>query len=987
MRQKGMNLLFVLFVVAPLQEPDARAEFERLLPTASFAHLKEVPDLIFAGDEESFLRGVKILEGLRHGGGDRNQLVDLNLIPWRLAREKGWARGREAAEWFILAYAGTVDQNQGDRIRKAIGDTVKDSKDPADLKTLDLITMVGGKAERPVLLTFAKDNRPQVRGWALHRIADLNNPADTPLIAGFLKDADPANRPTAIRILGFRNSVEHADAIAGFLDDPSYATRRVTIEAIGRLKAHQFAKRIVPFLADKTDRGGDARSWAANALRNLESAEAVDDVLALFSHEEASVRRSAIALTGHWKLKRTVPRVVAMLGDKDAGVREEAVDALAALGAGDMSGLIAERLDDAAEMVRARAAIALGDLGAKKQADRIAELGRDGKVPRGAAAYALIRFEAKDRTEAIADLVEAMAREFKPTGRHGPEAQPRIPRHWELVALACKKGMNDCVLSLMKRGGDVPALRSAVLNSLPESGNTALLKMLNEAGYLDSKEAQAGALRAYENAFTAEAIPNLMALVRKLDPEVERHLSSVERKLAEFPDLVAPYTEDGDAKVRRLAGVALCQARDPKHLPRVVKLMEDPDKGIRAAVTQQAAFMPSTEQHEAVARRLRDSDPWVRCAAVSGIWWMRLNRYVPEVVALLSDAEPQVVSQVLYALEFLDVRKESARIVPLLAQPKWAARAAELLRSSGNPDCIDPLLKLAKEGDAEARGAAIRAVAVLGGKDKLPDLDALLADKEEFVRAAAVFAVGRFKETGRKAELAGFLKDPRHLVKAEAATALAEIDARDHAEGIAALLELPEDQHIPVAFGGAKSARYLAGEAASAALLKLNAVDTAPRLAEFLKRSKDPFTMQRLGLLLVRMDAKRFMPEILGAHVGGWPTGVLFELNRVTAPRLFERLESAAFTDPRLLIRGPLKTRAERFSEVFGVRITIEASVPEAALQRREPLWGPGRSALQAFTNIVPIECGAIFDDEAGEIRIVSSEIAKAHWLDWAKAK
>jgi HEAT repeat protein len=720
----------------------------------------------------------------------------------------------------------------------------------------------------------------------------------------------------------------------------------------------------------------------------LEPGEAVDDVLKLFSHEDASVRKSAVSLVGHWKHKRSMPVVTAMLRDPDALVRVEAVEALASMGATDASGLVAERLEDEAETVRSRAAVALGRLGAKSHSGKIADFGREGRLTKTAAAEALLLLDARDKSAAIVDLLEAMAQAEagKPGRGDVVEDRSRKPSFTDLVMLACRKEMNDCVVDLLKRiEKNIPAFRTGVLYAVSESGNSALLKRLGEEGLLVSKEAQHNALRAYEKTLTAETIPALMDLVRTLDESVQRHLGLVERRLSEFPEKVAPFTEDKSPAVRRLAGLALCNSRQVKHLPRLMKLMEDLDTNVRASITQSAAFMPSTDHHELIGRRLADPEAWVRRAAVSGVWWLRLNRFTPNVVGLLADPDPITVETVLYALEFLDIKDQSARIVPLLDNPKWAARAADLLRKSGAAEAVKPLLKLAKEGAPEARAAAIRALAVLGGKDRVSDLDALLADKEDEIRAAGAFAVGVFKDSGRKEAVIALLKDPRHVVKAEAATALAELGARDQAAGIVALLDLPDEQPIQVTAGGHKSSRYMAEEAAAAALVKFNAVESAPDLARLLKASKDSFATQRLAFALIRLAPKRYLEEILSSHVQGWKLGALYEVNRAKAPRLYAKIGAAPPADPRCLERGLLERRAERFGQVFGVKILIDPAVPDAIRRSEEAAAMPGRTAHQLFTSIIPLGCSAIFDDDTGEARIVTLEEAKRFWLDWAK--
>ena len=711
----------------------------------------------------------------------------------------------------------------------------------------------------------------------------------------------------------------------------------------------------------------------------------IDDVAAFCSHADAGVRRSAVALIGHWKSKRHTRLIASMLRDPHDTVREEAVDALAAMGASNVTGLLAERLDDDSEMVRSRAAIALGNLGAKKHAGKIASLGREGRIAKGAAAHALILLDGADRTETLVDLLDGMA-QIEPVGHDLVLLRPRISSLADLIALAARQGLDDCIVGLLMRAKEhAPQAETMILHTLSDAGTARLWKKLVDSGLLVSSKSRAEALRGFERTLTPETVPALMALVRKMDPS--QGIDLVWRKLAGVADAVAPFTEDESSAIRQLAGIALCYSRQTKHLRRVIRLMEDPDKEVRASITQNAARMPSTDHHEAIGRRLYDLEPSVRREAVIAISSLRLNRFTPDVVGLFKDPDPEVVDGVLYALEFLDSRKEEARIVPLLENPKWAAQAAGLLGKWGGAESIEPLLKLASEGTPDSRGAAIRALALLGANDRLSNLDALLGDEDENVRSAAALAVGILKDSARKPTLVSLLKDPRHFVKAEAAAALAELGARDQVSGIVALLELAEEQKVEFVSGGWKLGRYVAEEAAAAALVKLNAVEAMPALARILKQSNDPFARQRLGFALIRLNAKRYIPEILSVHVPEWSGGTLYQLNRARAPRLYDRIGATAPIDLRVLERGPLMSRARRFSQVFGIRIVIDPSVPDEIRRRDEILMIMGDTAHQVFADIIPPECAAIFDDDAGEIRIVPLEAARKFWLEWGGTK
>ena len=114
-----MKILIALLLIVAVQEPDSRAEFERLLPS-NLSNLGHVPNLIFSDDEEAFLRGVRILHDLQFGSGDPERMVDLppDPLPPR-AGEAMEARARS----FGMVHSGLCQKPLVDSRRPAAGST------------------------------------------------------------------------------------------------------------------------------------------------------------------------------------------------------------------------------------------------------------------------------------------------------------------------------------------------------------------------------------------------------------------------------------------------------------------------------------------------------------------------------------------------------------------------------------------------------------------------------------------------------------------------------------------------------------------------------------------------------------------------------------------------------------------------------------------------------------------------------------------------
>ncbi len=931
---------------------------------------------LFSEEEDRFVQGVDDLYRKNPDRSDDGPKVECFLFAFHRARAKGWKRGLETADMFLVQEWRPALR---ERITASIRPGIRDPDEEVAWRSVRLLAEAGEGA-RSELEKLMEDPRPQVASVAFSQLGDLVEARDVPWVAGFLKDRDPRRRETALLILVRLEAADQADAIAALLDDPMHFVRRVAVDALGQLKSDRHARRLVPLLADEVPGGADARSEAFGALQELRSEPAEDESVKLLAHPDAKVRLSSVFLLGHWKASRHAVSVAPLLADGDEDVRAAAVDALVAMGSKlDVEG-IARRLDDPSAKVRARAAVALGALEVRAEAERIVKLAEEKKLAPDDAAEAMVRMKSQAHGGKAAELLLGVAREIYPERKPGDP--PRIvcrndiwsvrDRRLRKTLLLAVEGRYEACLEALAKGAPAATseAQSRIYEALGSGQGGAALRTVAAGALPATPEGRGAAMKALASAPDAQTLAAAMALVRAADEKEIFHLHAYALGFKTVPGELVRYLEDRDAKVRGLAGRLLCEARDARFVPQILKLLEDPDRDVRAAMLQHLQYVPTREHHAALAGLLRDPDPWVRCVAARVVSQLDLRDHAGDVAALLRNApergfDPRADG--IEALVSLEARGLAKEIVPLLGDPVVGPRAIRALGELRAEGEAAVLAGIAREGSGAARAEAVRALAAMGKKEALPEIGPLLDRPDPALRAAAAFAAGALKETGLEEALAGRLRDAAPQVQAEAARALG---ARGRAGAI--------EERV-----GSKE--WAVWNGALEALVRLEARDLAPAI---LRRLEDGDASKAYAGLraLVRLDAKGHMGLLVNAT--GWGSTIYYELNSVRAPRLYAEVGKTRLAEYGLLGFRSSEDLAKGLEAAHGIRLRFDPAVPPEARQRSvhlSGLWKETHGWLEAFA--IPRECAPLFDEEKGEIRMVPLEEAKRFWLEWAGRK
>ena len=462
---------------------------------------------------------------------------------------------------------------------------------------------------------------------------------------------------------------------------------------------------------------------AGKALRPAPPAP-TPDLVALLQDPEGRVRRRAALAVGRVGLAEGVtPLATVLSGDREPAVREMAAFALGILG--DRGGVAPLRaaLADAAPLVQGRAAEALSLLGDRESADAIAAM-----VAPLAASPAVVAVPIDDLEESHEPGVEAFRlgvlalgrlKAYEPLARAVLDGagQPRVG--WWPVAFALQRVEDrraiPALITLARGDGSFArAFAARGLGALKDPAGVAPLLSLAENWMRDTRAA-ISAVRSLGQIGDTRAGPVLARLLetRNLDPLL----------------LIEVVAASGATRATPTLDILLDMLAHPAPAVRAAAL-----RSVREIDEQDFMFVLSG----------LDPDPhWsVRAAVATILGTLDLERALPRLTSMLSDADLRVVPAALASLARLRAPGVESILVERLAHEDVVIRVAAAtqlgeLRPAGAGRALQEAYTLGwRDALPIARVAALEALAKFGASS-LPVLRQALTDRDWSVRLKA----------------------------------------------------------------------------------------------------------------------------------------------------------------------------------------------------------------------------------------------------------
>ncbi len=468
------------------------------------------------------------------------------------------------------------------------------------------------------------------------------------------------------------------------------------------------------------------------------------DLVQLARDPDAAIRSRAALAIGRVGMVEGASALLLLQADPDPTVRANAAFALGLLGDRTSVAALTAALADQEPLVRARAIEGLGLIGDDSAAPAIA------KAASGCAPL-VSGLEPDDEEWPKSTEIElcrlalfslARLKRFEPLAQVAIGADGQAVSRWWPVAYA------------LQRVGDPRA--APYLVPLASTGvYTSGFALRGLAAY---KHPSTNSLAAAVIARRDADIKVRVAAVRAMGQMGDRSAVTPLLGLLEQPELPLNLTVE--------AIDALGMLRAPEAFDHLLDFFSHPSPAVRSAALAAAAKSNSQSFLVVLAGLGRDPEWSVRAALAAVLGTLPADRVTAGIEELLEDTDPRVHGPALEALAAVRATSASARVLAALEAEDFVERetAARLVAELKPDGGIDALEKAYARGQSDAsysaRGAAIEALAALGGERALAVVRQALHDREWPVRTHAAELLAAKGEKDAAPERPALVRQP-----------------------------------------------------------------------------------------------------------------------------------------------------------------------------------------------------------------------------------
>jgi serine/threonine-protein kinase len=316
-------------------------------------------------------------------------------------------------------------------------------------------------------------------------------------------------------------------------------------------------------------------------------------------------------------------------------------------------------------------------------------------------------------------------------------------------------------------------------------------ELLRRAYELEPKE-KAALFAIIEESVTEDMVPDLINRMSGKDPIIKMHLMQL---LARFQrdDInraLEGQLRDTNKFVRSAALEALGKRGGEINVDKVASLLHDPDLEVQNKAVDVIVKANHPETVKFLVSALKDESEYTRRSAVEVLNEICDADSVKDLLSALKDDDWWVRSRAGDALAEIGGPKVVNSVLELVKDEDEEIRrtAIEILNQTKDQHAVDTLIKATDDADWWVRERAIDALAQIGDKKALPKLLQMLGDNPK-TDPVVVRALGKVGDADVISKIVPMLKRPEREIQVEAIKAISHLADETRADTIRGLMQ------------------------------------------------------------------------------------------------------------------------------------------------------------------------------------------------------
>ena len=243
----------------------------------------------------------------------------------------------------------------------------------------------------------------------------------------------------------------------------------------------------------------------------------------------------------------------------------------------------------------------------------------------------------------------------------------------------------------------------------------------------------------------------------------------------------------------------IAEIADESSLDDLIARIEGKDPVARLHIINVLARFNNPRVQQAVQKQLKDSNKFIRSAALSALARMDGQFDIALLCGMLRDPEIEVQNKAVDVIVHVNHPDTVKYLVEVLKdENEYARRAAvEVLNAVGTSKSVKYLLEVIADSDWWVRTRAADALGKIGGPRVVDAVLALVKDENQDIRRAAIEILNQTKDERAVAQLLEATKDSDWWVSERAVDALAEIGSTKSLPRFIEMLSGTEPKSLP----------------------------------------------------------------------------------------------------------------------------------------------------------------------------------------------